>query len=119
MKKMRKRLIPIVLVLAIIVVVVIVFWPSTSIVGRWQHIHEQEQHMEYFSDGRVQLEDGINTFSGTYELHEDGETIGITMDGMFQANPDDPAIAIAAYSIEEDILTFIQGDLITKFRRVD
>jgi len=116
MKNIRNRLIPLILLLAIIVIAVTSCGSSTSIVGKWQPLMEEDQYMEFFSDGRIQLEDGINTFTGTYEL--DGDQVVITIEGMFEESGE-PAIAIATYIIDGDIMTFIQGESSAKFIRVD
>ena len=45
---------------------------STSpIVGYWQAIEEEDEHIEFSNDGMVIFEDATNIMSGTYELIDD------------------------------------------------
>ena len=117
MKTKLNRLIPIILLVVIIGITVAACGSSSSIVGRWQPITGEEGYMEFFSDGRIELEDPTMTLTGTYEL--DGDQVGISIDGLFPEDGGEPAVAIATYIIDRDILTLIQGDNIAKFIRVD
>ena len=118
MKNRRYRLIPAILLLVIIVIAVTSCGSSTSIVGRWQPLMEEDQYMEFFSDGRIELVDENTTLTGTYELQE-GNQIRIAITGMFEGPEGEYGIAIATYEIQDDVLTLTQGDAITKFKRAD
>jgi hypothetical protein len=116
MKNKRNRWIAVILLLVIICIGVTACGSSSSIVGRWQHIVATDEYMEFFSDGRIELENADVTLTGTYEIKDD--QLGITIQGMFEESGE-PAIGIATFSIEGDILTFIQGESATTYRRVE
>jgi len=118
MKNRRNRWIPIILLLAIIMIAVTSCGSSTSIVGKWEAVHDASISMEFFSDGRIELEDATMTLTGTYEIQE-GNQISIAITGMFEGPGGEYGIAIATYIIQDDILTLTQGESSTKYRRAD
>ena len=124
MKNRRNRLIPIILLLVIIVIAVTSCGSpsSTSIVGRWQHTQGEDQYMEFFSDGRIQLENAGNILTGTYELTGD-DRISLIIEGMYEIDIEDPdapetGVAVATYEIDGDVLTLSQGNEPSRFIRV-
>ena len=128
MKNKWNRWIAVILLLVIIVIAVTACGAPTSIVGKWQGVMEPNSYMEFFKDGSIELTSPEGTLTGTYEIEEGvpvegtGDKVNqltITITGMFEGPEGEYGRLYAIYEIEGKILTLIQQNNISTWRRAD
>ena len=118
MKNKRNRLIPIILLLVIIGVALTACGSTTSpLVGKWQPT-EDEGYIEFFSDGKFEMGDEYQTFTGTYEETGDKE-VTLTLESYNGEPTVEDESVILEYSFSGDELTLDDGESPVTFIRVD
>ena len=106
-----------VLLLALVAVALTACGGTSPLIGKWQHVEEEELKIEFFSDGRFEIGNEPFLFSGTYEETGDKE-VTLTLTGVNGEEADEEDLAVFEYSFSDDELTLDDGDDPVTFTRV-
>jgi|GEM_PF-1466673 len=119
MRNRRTRVVLVILMLVFSGIGVIACGSSTtsSLVGKWQPIDE-EGYIEFFNNGKFEIQGGYEIISGTYEETGDNQ-ITLTADGQNPEFAEENEQFTLEYSFSGNELILSDGETPVSFRRVD